>query len=98
MNAPTGSAADLDALRAEIESVDAAIVALVGRRQALAREIGEHKRRLGMPVLDPPREAAVVRRVAELARQNGVPEEAVRELFRRLMAVSRAAQVGSEEG
>jgi chorismate mutase len=43
-------------------------------------------------VLDPAREAAVVRRSAERARDAGLDEEAVREIFWRLVGLSRRTQ------
>ena len=54
-------------LRTEIERIDREIVALIGARARIAREVGPLKRARGMPLLDPPREAAVVRRAGALA-------------------------------
>ena len=85
----------LGALRAEVERVDAELVRLLAERAALARRIGAAKRALGRPTLDPPREAAVVRRAAELARAAGVAdEEGVRGIFWQLVAMARRAQDG----
>ena len=86
-------AATLARLRREIEAVDADLVALVARRTRLAADVGAAKRALGRPTLDPVREAAVVRRAAELARDAGLAdEEAVRAIFWQLMALARRAQ------
>ncbi|GLC23628.1 chorismate mutase [Roseisolibacter agri] len=86
-------AAALARLRQEIEAVDAQLVALVAARTRLAADIGAAKRALGRPTLDPVREAAVVRRAAELARDAGLAdEEAVRAIFWQLMALARRAQ------
>ena len=52
----------LEALRVKIRAVDHELVKLIGRRRALVIEIGETKEALGLPVLDPPQEAKVVRR------------------------------------
>ncbi len=79
-------------MRAELERIDDAFVALMVERLALARRIGEAKRSDGRPVLDPAREAAVVRRVGERARQAGLPDEEVREIFWRIIALCRGAQ------
>ncbi len=51
----------LDELRERILALDEALVELVGERKALVLEIGRIKADLGSPVLDPAREAAVVR-------------------------------------
>jgi chorismate mutase/prephenate dehydrogenase len=81
-------------LRAAIEGLDAELVRLVGRRRALVLEIGRLKSALGLPVLDPTREAAVVRRVAALARAAGEDEELVRDVIWRIIASARDEQEG----
>ncbi len=43
--------------------------------------------------MDPMREAAVVSRVAALSREAGLPEDEMRSLYWRLLAVSRGVQV-----
>jgi chorismate mutase len=85
-------ASELEWLRSEIDSVDQAIVDAFARRVAIARRIGDLKEAAGQPVLDPSREAAVVRRAAERARGAGLDEEAVREVFWRLVGLSRRTQ------
>jgi chorismate mutase / prephenate dehydrogenase len=82
----------LDELRKEIQDVDAAIIALLAKRMRIVRAIGEVKRSEGIAVVDPAREAAVVSYVAQLARDAGLPEDDVRELFWRIMALSRREQ------
>ncbi len=91
---PADPRRDLAALRQEIESVDARIVQLIAERTALAHRIGEVKRAAGQPMLDPAREAAVVRRAGLLARDAGVAQEDVREIFWHLIGLSRRAQEG----
>ena len=55
-------------------------------------EIGRTKAELGLPVMDPAREAAVVRRVAALAREKGVDEELARDVIWKIMASARETQ------
>jgi chorismate mutase len=93
-----GSTADaeLERIRAEIERMDREMIALIARRVRLAREIGKQKQALGLPVLDPAREAGIVRRAGELAREAGLDDEDVRYIFWHLIGLSRRAQmVGS---
>ena len=45
-----------------------------------------------MKTLDPAREAVVVRRAGELAREAGLDDEVVRRIFWQLIALSRNAQ------
>ena len=82
----------LEELRREIVAVDGQLVALLARRLALVEEVGRVKRRLGLPTLDPTREAEVVRRAAELARANGVDPELARDVLWRIMAHARNVQ------
>jgi chorismate mutase len=88
----TADPVELEAVRAEIERVDEAIVFLIDQRLRLARRVGELKRAAGLRVLDPGREAAVVRRAGALARDRGLDDEAIREVFWRLIEMARTAQ------
>lgn len=98
MSAPDAAPASerLRAMRTRIEEVDRDIVGLIAERVQLAREVGAAKRELGLPTLDPAREAAVVRRAGELAREAGVGEEDVRYVFWHLIGLSRRAQLEGE--
>jgi chorismate mutase/prephenate dehydrogenase len=82
----------LEALRRAIAALDGELVDLLARRLRLATEIGEIKEHLGLPVLDPAREAEVVRRGAALARERGVDPELVRDLLWRIIAQARGVQ------
>lgn len=79
-------------LRAEIERVDGELLDLLAERVRLGEEIGAAKRDAGLPVLDPKREAAVIRAVGEGARARGLSEEAVREIWWRIVGVARTRQ------
>jgi chorismate mutase len=84
---------DLLRLRDEIERIDRELVGLIAQRVQLAREIGAAKRVAGLPTLDPAREAHVIRRAVGLAREAGLGEEDVREIFWHLVGLSRRAQL-----
>ena len=88
------SKARLDALRQRIRALDEDLVALVAERRSLVLEIGVLKEALGLPVLDPPQEARVVRRAAEMARASGTDQELVRDVLWRIIASARAEQEG----
>jgi chorismate mutase len=90
--------ARLEALRARIEQLDQEIVRLIGERTRIAREARDAKHDAGLPLFDPAREAVVVRRAANLARAAGLPEEPVRELFWRLIGLSRSVQADGGAG
>ena len=74
------------------------LIALVGERRALAIEIGKVKEELGLPVLDPAREARVVRQAARRARELGVDAEMARDILWRIIASAREAQGGGRPG
>ena len=86
------SNAEVDRARGDIEAIDRQLVALIAERVRVAREIGRAKRAAGMNTLDPAREAAVVRRSGELARELGLDDEVVRRIFWQLIALSRSVQ------
>jgi chorismate mutase len=90
------AAAELARIRGEIERIDRGIVGLIAERVELARRVGPLKQALGMPILDPPREATIVRRAGELAREAGLHDEDVRYVFWHLVGLSRRVQL--EEG
>jgi chorismate mutase len=91
------SAADeLARCRRELEELDRELIALLARRVARSREIGALKRAARLPTLDPAREAEVIRRAAALAREEGLPDEKVRDIFWHVIGLSRDAQVENE--
>ncbi|MGH2900143.1 MAG: chorismate mutase [Solirubrobacteraceae bacterium] len=89
--------AELVRCRDEIEDIDRQIIGLLSRRLALGRRTGDLKRLAGLPILDPTREAAVIRRVTTEARDAGLPSEPVREVFWQIVGMSRRAQEAPRE-
>lgn len=87
-----GPTPDIDAVRTQIEQIDLQLIGLIAQRVRHGRELGRAKRALLLPVLDPAREASVVRRAGELAREAGLSPEDVREIFWHLIGLSRRAQ------
>ena len=86
------STAELARCRQDIERVDREIVRLLAERVTLGQRTGSLKRDAGLPILDPTREAAVIRRVTTIAREAGLPTEPVREIFWQIVGMSRRAQ------
>ena len=83
---------EMDRLREEIEAIDRSLSELIARRVDLAREVGRAKRTAGLPTLDPAREAAVVRRAGQIAREVGNEDEDVRYIFWHHIGNTRRAQ------
>lgn len=92
MSDATDPVAELARCRAEIEEIDNRLVALLAQRLALGKRTGELKAAAGLPILDPTREAAVIRRVTTEARDAGLPTEPVREIFWQIVGMSRRVQ------
>ena len=83
---------ELARCREEIERIDTTIISLLAERLALGKRTGELKRTAGLPILDPTREAAVIRRVTASARDAGLPPEPIREVFWQIVGMSRREQ------
>lgn len=84
--------------RAELERIDRAIVGMLGERLQRGRKIGRLKRAMSLPAQDTAREAEVIRYAAESAREHGVPEDAVRDIFWQIIALSREVQADANRG
>jgi chorismate mutase / prephenate dehydratase len=91
--APPAAECELERLRAEIAAVDGQIVGLLERRARLAREAGALKALSGQSVLDPLREAAVVRHAVALSRPLDLDVEVVRQIFWQIIGLCRRAQL-----
>ena len=87
---------ELAKCRDEIERIDRKIVELLAKRLTLGKRTGELKRLAGLPILDPTREAAVIRRAATVARDAGLQPEPVREVFWQIVGMSRRVQQGDD--
>jgi chorismate mutase len=78
--------------RDAIAEIDRRIVGLLAERVALGRRTAALKRAAGLPILDPQREAEVIRSATAAAREHGVGTETVREIFWHIVGMSRRAQ------
>ena len=87
---------ELDRCREQIAQLDRDVIALLRKRVELALRTGILKRTMGLPTLDPGREARVIRSAVETARAEGLAEEPVREIFWRILGMSRDAQSGEK--
>jgi chorismate mutase len=91
--------AEIEAWRSRIDTIDEQLMRLLNSRSACAVEVGRLKRRLGLPVYSPEREAWILERVM---RDNPGPLEptAVRRVFERIIDESRRLErlAGSEPG
>lgn len=88
-----GASRELERIRKQIELIDRSLVERIAERVRLARLGAAAKRAAGLPILDPAREAAVVRRAGALAREAGLEDEDIRYIFWHLIGLSRNAQL-----
>lgn len=83
--------------RGEIDKVDEDLLQLLNRRARYAIEIGLLKRRAGLPIEVPEREAAIIARmIAE--NQGPLDGEAIQRLFEAVISESRQAERAMLEG
>jgi chorismate mutase/prephenate dehydrogenase len=82
----------LDQLRQQLDQLDGELVALMARRQAIAREVAAAKRATGTPTRDYQREREVVLGVRRRAEQQGLPGELAEKVLRLLIRSSLTTQ------
>jgi prephenate dehydrogenase len=85
---------ELREVRELIDEVDREILGLLQQRTQLAQRAAKAKAELGAPVLDPVREKSLLENRRQWAKDLGLNEEIVEEVFRTLLRVSRRTQAG----
>jgi chorismate mutase/prephenate dehydrogenase len=75
-----------------IDALDRDLLQTMARRMALVAEVAEVKRREGLRIRDPEREAAVLREWMERAQALGLPADEVESMARMLLRASRDQQ------
>jgi chorismate mutase len=83
--------ANIQHWRNEIDRVDDDLLRLFNERAHYAIEIGLEKRRIGLPIEVPEREAAIIRRMTE-ENHGPLDSEAVERLFAAVIGESRVAE------
>jgi chorismate mutase/prephenate dehydrogenase len=82
----------LEQLRQQLDRVDSEIVSLIGRRQAIAREVAAAKRATGYPTRDYQREREVILAARRRAEQEGLSPEVAERVLRLLIRSSLTTQ------
>jgi len=81
----------LDKLRHQIDEIDQQIFELLLRRQVLAQQIGQEKRRLGLDLVDMAREQEVIEGLAVLARPP-LTSHSLKAIYREIISAARCVQ------
>jgi len=71
----------LGRFRSQLNEIDESIIALLGRRYAVCREVADYKREHGIPMMQPARVAEVKERCAQIADRHGVNPDFARRLY-----------------
>lgn len=85
----------IEAIREEIDGIDAQIVALWARRNELAAAVGDAKRETGTPVYVHSRDLEVRDRFGRLCEDNGIRRDLGQTVIGTLMTSSYEVQRGS---
>lgn len=90
--AGTGTPISLGVLRQSIADLDRQIVSDIAQRIRLCEQAALCKSEANAPMVDPAQEAKVVRSAADQALENGIDAEAIRDIYWRIIEMSRKAQ------
>lgn len=82
----------LEQLRQQLDQLDGEIVAMIGRRQAIAREVAAAKRTTGYPTRDYQREREVIMGARRRAEQHGLSPDVAEKVLRLLIHSSLTTQ------
>lgn len=81
---------DIEALRAEIDRLDRALVPLLCARMEVTNRVGAYKKPRKLPVLAPEREQSLLTKIAGLAGEE--QRESLLHIYRAILSASRAGQ------
>jgi chorismate mutase / prephenate dehydrogenase len=84
--------ATLEALRDRIRALDQELVDLAAQRLELTRQVGEVKRREGLPTVDYSQERVVLERARAFARQRGLDQTLAEDMFTLLIRAAVTVQ------
>jgi len=79
---------DIEQLRPRIDAIDDQVLDLLAQRAGAALEVGDYKKRRGLPVHDPERENSVVNRV-QTRNQGPLSSEAIERIYRTIIEEMR---------
>ncbi len=87
----------LDKIRLKIDKIDSEILVLLRDRFELVQQIGNVKKQHGVPVVDFGREKSVKENLIKIAKERGLSEQFVVELYELILDESRRLQGAEDE-
>jgi len=78
----------LEELRNNIDDIDRKLVDLINQRAQQVIEVGKIKQGSNIPIYAPHREAAVMKKIAQLNEKGDFPQEAIEAIYREMMSGS----------
>ncbi len=72
---------NLETYRKEIDTIDKQILSLLGKRFAIAKKIGEHKKAKNIAVIDKSRENEIIETLNNKAKEHNLSETFIKEIW-----------------
>lgn len=83
---------DLTNLRKKIDDVDLKIIGLLNDRMKLVHQVGRKKAEAGKAVYAPEREFEIYQKIDRLAKEEGIPADALKAIYREVMSAALAME------
>ena len=84
---------EINNLREKIDEIDNKIIGLLRERFGVAKNIGDYKKKKGLPVRDLKREKEVIDRVIEKTKEQGIKDiEQIKKVYIKIMESCRDIQ------
>jgi chorismate mutase len=82
----------LDELRIKIDEINEQIIQLLAERSEVSKQIAEEKKSIGKEIYDPEREAQLIIKIKTLAKEKGLDEDLIENIFKQIMDNSKEIQ------
>lgn len=82
----------LEELRAEIERINLEILDILSKRNSIAREIGEYKKKKNLPVEDKEKEKEIFAKIDEESKKLGLNPKFTKNIFTLIVSESKRIQ------
>jgi len=79
-------------IRKHIDRIDTVLITILAERMSLMPEIGKYKKEKNLPVFDEKREVAIMEGLKKIAKEHGLDEGFVEEIFLSIFNESKRIQ------